>query len=616
MIHWVRIVSLFMIEKIRTHLAHITLVTGLALTLLGYFSFGLYHLTKYATTDEQFWLYNRIPDYWKALADGKLANTHINDKPGVTLAFTSGLGLLLEPHPENHKISGSDLYDQYFTRYTEKLYFLFRFPLLFINGLFLFYLFWVVRKLTNNPIALWTTILTGLSPVLLGMSRIINPDALLWSTGAGALFSYLAFLKTDEKKLFWLAGVFTGLALLTKYVATVLFLFYVVSFLGYGLVLYRENSGAFLQYLKKHALAVLGVYGVSLAVLAVLMPAALVKPKFLYEATIGFESFRPFALPLLALLAWIVADIQYKGGLVTRRVMGFCHRYQSPLFRAVLALFFAIVLLTGINWMTGESLFTLSQVPVDARSSDVFLTQTNLWQKIFLEAYPLVFSVTPVVLLLTLAYLIKALFLTEGKLGRHLLPVLLSLFVLIFWAGGIFSGVLLTTRYMIMLYPIMALLAAFGLYSLTPRFMEDPRVIAALSAALILCGVSSLWLSKPFYYNYASALLPERYIVSSTWGFGGYEAAQYLNALPHADKLTVWSDYRGVCEFFVGKCIITRDYNVGDYQVDYYVLSRRGQARLDDRILNSLEDKNIISVWKLFVGGRPENFVAIYKANE
>ena len=39
-------------------------------------------------------------------------------------------------------------------------------------------------------------------------------------------------------------------------------------------------------------------------------------------------------------------------------------------------------------------------------------------------------------------------------------------------------------------------------------------------------------------------------------GEGSIEAANYLNALPGAGEMTIWSDKGAVCEAFIGKCLI------------------------------------------------------------
>ncbi|HDZ85159.1 MAG TPA: hypothetical protein ENH35_01240, partial [Candidatus Moranbacteria bacterium] len=59
----------------------------LALSLIIYFLFGFNHLTESVTSDEHYWVYDRVPEYWEAISNQKWKKTRVNDKPGITLAY-------------------------------------------------------------------------------------------------------------------------------------------------------------------------------------------------------------------------------------------------------------------------------------------------------------------------------------------------------------------------------------------------------------------------------------------------------------------------------------------------------------------------------------------------
>ena len=72
--------------------------------------------------------------------------TYINDKPGVSVALISGVGLLAEPNPEEHRIRDSKItenenYTVYDSNKTDKINFSLRFPILLFNALFLVFSF-------------------------------------------------------------------------------------------------------------------------------------------------------------------------------------------------------------------------------------------------------------------------------------------------------------------------------------------------------------------------------------------------------------------------------------------------------------------------------------------
>ncbi|MEI9967002.1 MAG: hypothetical protein WDN67_05285 [Candidatus Moraniibacteriota bacterium] len=77
----------------------------LVLALVTYLGFGLYHLGKFQTADEDLWFANlstgRVHQYFAAWENHDWKHTRVNDKPGVTTALLSGsLGLLVDTNPE------------------------------------------------------------------------------------------------------------------------------------------------------------------------------------------------------------------------------------------------------------------------------------------------------------------------------------------------------------------------------------------------------------------------------------------------------------------------------------------------------------------------------------
>ena len=583
--------------------------------LATYLMLGVTGLSRYVTTDEQFWVYGRIPKYWNGIKQMNFEKTHINDKPGVSLALVSGTALPWVGNPDTHRIQDDTVLDQYHIEQTEPLYFSFRLPLLLFNSILLLYLVWIVNRVTTVWVALWTFILTAFSPVLFGMSRIVNPDALLWSFSACALFSYLALLKTDERKFLFLTALFTGLALLSKYVATILFVFFFVTFLWQHANTARGNSVC-VQKIQKQAIDLFLIFFGAIVIFVLLMPAALLKPQFLYDGTIGFSGFKPFVIPMVLILLSMIADASLHRGRFLLPVFHFIQRIRPFISLSILM---GVVLLLGatlVNWMTHEGLQSLNHIPIDARSSEMFTKHTSLVAKMLLESYPLVFSVTPFVVVLIFSGWFLCIF-SRNKQHEHdwLFP-LFSLFLVIFLVGGILSDVLLTTRYMIILFPMMSFLAALSLFRISALWTKQRVWYMILTLCVLIASLISLLLIRPFYYNYASFLLPKEYIVSSAWGFGGYEAAQYLNSLPVDQDRIVWSDYRGVCEFLVGKCIVDRAYDKGLYPVEYYVLTRRGQSRSDNHMLNSFEERGIQPEWSLLIDNRSQNYISIYRNSE
>jgi len=209
----------------------------LALSVCLFYAFGAYHLGKFKTADEYYWIQERVPQYWDALSSQNLKKTLINDKPGISVALVSGAGLLFEEAPIRYLTKVDDDLKTYAVEKSERVNLAFRLPILIFNGFFLIFFFWIIRRTTENRwIALWSVILMSLSPILIGISQIINPDSLLWAFSTAAIFSYFALLKTGEKKFIFLTSLFAGFSVLSKYTADILFPFFFLFMLIFYLI--------------------------------------------------------------------------------------------------------------------------------------------------------------------------------------------------------------------------------------------------------------------------------------------------------------------------------------------------------------------------------------------
>ena len=212
--------------------------TLLGISMAVYFIFAFNHLTKFISADEHFWLPNsgaeRIQNYWEAISARKWKDTRINDKPGITLAYTSGLALLFEKNPKEQFIYSKGPIDIYNPQKTEEINFWYRLPIVLVTGFAFLFFFWIVRKITENDwIALFSTVGMLSSPILLGISQIVNPDSLFWIFGAACVLSFYAYLQRGGWKFSLLTGIFLGLSLASKYVSVIFFPFFFLMMLGY-----------------------------------------------------------------------------------------------------------------------------------------------------------------------------------------------------------------------------------------------------------------------------------------------------------------------------------------------------------------------------------------------
>lgn len=655
----------------------------LATALLVYLWTGITTLTDFITADEHFWLPNygseRIQEYWRAVAEGDWEDTRINDKPGVTLAYMPGfvLPLVGDLIARQVTVSPDEIYRVFDPAITTRINFAFRLPLFVFNGLLIMYLYRLLRRLTGDA---RFAALAGagmlLSPVLLGMSQIVNPDTLFWTFGTATILSFAAYVRFGTRRDVWTTAGLFGLTLASKYVGLILMPFFLVMIAIGELVRHEATATEQPPATAARILAAMRAYWTvilgAIAVFALLMPALLVDTETLYASTIGFHGMLPVVLVAVATTAALAADAlltQSAGLRAVVRVMGpRLHLVERAVYGVVLA----AVLFALFNWLLRNSLVDLTDIPFDAKTKASFTTGNPFLVRFAVEFVPLVFALTPVTLLLLVAALVQG---VCGTIRDRALSLMLVAFVPVFYLAVVAQGLLVTVRYSILLFPIVLILGAgvlthrggwnhaarllssglaatfllaigvtllhaqqdttgqvameafvgqnkvlvsigmllvlsVGTWLLTAAARRVPwgRVpYLALAGIFVAASCVSLYLARPHFFIYTSSLLPDRYILWHGWGYGGYEAAQYLNAKPDARNLVIWTDAHGVCEFFVGKCIHRSKLDTTIYRPAYIVRTLRGQLSPKFPVATGSSE------WSYAIGGRKKNFIRIYR---
>lgn len=591
--------------------------------LVIYFSFGFHHIGKFITADEHLWVYDRIPQYWDAISKQNWKKTYVHEKPGITLSIISGTALLKYPNPSNYlkenraSVTGS-------TKPLENMLSAFRVPILIFNAFFSFFFFWILFKITKKRwVALWSSILILLSPILLGASQIVNADSLVWTFATATILSFIAYLDKNEKKFIFLTGLFLGLSMLTKFSATVLIPFIFIISIAFYLEKIndlKEGKNDIPKKLLQTSLSFFSIIAISLATFAILLPDSFIEIKrCFYEGTIGYSSMPYILLPIAIFYILIIIDYFYTKNKITIFVFEKLHKLWKKYSVIIYLFLVAVFFLTIINYIFKDFL-NLEKIPFDARQGKIFKQAPPL-EKILLEARPLIFSFTPIVVFFCFFVWIKSIF---YNIKERFLVFSLSTFIIVYIAAVLQQELLNIVRYNLIIYPAFSILAAIGLDYLIPKNKKSFLSNSLITSLVIFFSFVSIWQIKPFYFNYTNFLLSKKYIILDSWGYGGYEAATKLNSIPGAEKKIIWSDYYGVCEFFKGTCLL--DYSIDQKinPIDYFVLTRRGGIRYYQKLnhksfvrksknLLNLDKyyKNSISIWELNIDERPGNFVKI-----
>jgi 4-amino-4-deoxy-L-arabinose transferase-like glycosyltransferase len=594
--------------------------------LIGtYLVFGIHHIGQFITADEHYWVEERVPQYWQAIRNHKWTKTFINDKPGVSLALIDGPSFALHPEAIRHCDEAEDKMitcNQSVTD-TGSLYAAFRIPILFLNAFFLIILCVLISQIAGPWVALLTTALTAFSPIILGVSQIINPDALLWSCGTIGIFSFLAYLEKREWKYIAITIIATGFALLSKYAAIILIPTYMLFAALFFLLRNSDHDNTearrwLLTSARSIGLIALG----SIAILCFFLPALLLNDKYihLFLETIPHKGILSI-IAFSALLLFIIDTFLLKNVIFFR--LRDIIRKSGFLLRSIPLAFLAVLLIAIATRIVFPEWEIYSKIPFDMKNfinARYYGVTLNPFETFILEWQPIIFSQTPVALLGLLAFFTLPPKPSDER--YRFFSIAIPLFAVTYISIFLVSDVLVTPRYSILLYPLFAFLAALGLDHIATRFQRYHYAQTALTMLILVASLLSLLSVRPFYFNYSNFLLPKNSLISDSWGYGGYEAAQYLNSLPDAKDLTVWSDYYGVCEFFVGRCLTAYTFDKETIKPDYYILTRRGGIRYMSRWDRWEEKSGLIAykyygapdpAWQLSIDGRSKNFVKVVK---
>lgn len=587
------------------HYKRITIFLVIFIVLLTNLFFGFSRLSKYSAVDEPYWTYKRIPKFWTAIQDKKWRSTNINDKPGITVALVSGVGLLsVDPLP--YKSIRQEPKSAETAKKIQQINFSFRWPIYLVSFFFLILFFLLLKKLLGTSIALLSLIFIGLSPIILGISLIVNPDSLLWGFLPLSIISYLVYQKEKNKYYLILSGIFLGLSILTKYVANILY----VYFLGLLFLEYIYNSHHqknFFEYFKKAFFDYLILVATSMAVFFFLFPASWHTPKMVLEGTIFSKAFKSTWPFFLAFLGLILADLIFVKSRFTYFILKYLAKYKQLLKKITGGFVLLSVAFILINVYSGMKIFNFESMMASPKGGSGFVLSKFVSQ-VLADLYALIFGLTPLVFLSFIFGVFANSFKKEIRSKKSVTVLYFLIFIIFYYIASSVNHVTATVRYQIVLYPLASIIAAIGFYQFInlPKIKKYFRAYWA-NALVIIFSIISLLSIAPFYFCYASSFLPQKYVLNlKDMGDGSYEASQYLNSLPNAKQLVIWSDKGAVCESFVGLCKVGFHKNdVKGFNFNYFVVSN-GRKNRSLKMSGPFEQP--VSFTKLYSSDSPASF--------
>jgi hypothetical protein len=535
-------------------------------------------LGNFITVDEPKWLYVRVPQLVDSIATSTWLSTLINDKPGVLPAFLSAA---LVDNQNYVSLSANE---------ASGYLLLWRLPIVIFTILALLYAYWLLRKLFDEKSALLAYCLIAASPFLMTISRIVNPDSTLWSTSLIALLCFAVFLKTQSNRYLYLSAFFQALALLSKFTASINFLLF---FLLAALTAIANNDSKHTsEALKKNMYAFVANVLVSIFVYAVSLPYTWIDIAQIPTGTIAVR-FIQVAYPALFLaFSAIALDIS----LNKARFLSFAWKQNLFLWgtRFINLVILAAMAIAAFNYLTNYSLINIPQFEVSFS-----LVKTNVLLGIAITNFTYLLLGLPLVMLLPfIGYQIYSLrrntlesFVGKLSAGINILFTAYSL------ATG-FDNTIANIRYQIIFLPFLGLLGGWIWQKAIVRFIPPRYQLIAFLCLIVACFAPLV--SSKYPWTFTNILNYKGLAVQQSWGFGGYDVAEYLNSLPDAENIQIWTDVEGVEEFFVGQTNWRARSNPFDPEldVDYLVLTPAGQRILLEA-LNSGSDEFVFYHYKV-----------------
>jgi len=172
----------------------------------------------FMTADEKNWL-SRSNEYIKAWRHLRINDTLQTTHPGITVMFVAGLAVYVA------QLFYHMVFDASITNGLLRFAVFAQVSMAIINALLVVGIFLALRRLLPRFVAIAAGLVLALDPYLIGFSKIVHVDAFLTGFLTLAVLLLLAYDKTKNKKIFYLAGVFAALAILTKLPAIAVFPF-------------------------------------------------------------------------------------------------------------------------------------------------------------------------------------------------------------------------------------------------------------------------------------------------------------------------------------------------------------------------------------------------------
>ncbi|NCU42422.1 MAG: phospholipid carrier-dependent glycosyltransferase, partial [Candidatus Moranbacteria bacterium] len=482
--------------------------------VFGVGSFFLFeNLAKFETSDEDYWKEDRIPSYWEGikngLREGDWLKTAINDKPGVGLALISGAGLPFVPEIKEYvrsgKVGGDWLYRSFKTEWSESINFGLRLPVAIFSLLaFAFLLFLIFHWTHSFLITSFSALFFFLNPFLLGISRILNPDTIFWISSFISFLAFFLCLERRQWRYVFLAGIFFGLAVSSKYTANLLVPIFLITLSIFFVFRFSKRTKGEAQKIFRHVLLQFIVALVlGYAFFAFLMPAVFQEPSLFWKGTV----FSPGLTPILPFIAgfftFLVIDVFLFKSFFMLFLSSFLRVYVRFFLRFLASIFLILILFHLVNAFSGGNFVPIDDIKEITRGElngekynktlPFPYAQNNGFSLAFIkkvmgQSASTLFSIPSFIFFILIIGLVRILW--KGNTSYQEFVFVALIIPWIFFVGGIISGVFVNARYAILIQPFISFLGVMliVIFKSTSSFGGSITGILFLLGAVISGG--------------------------------------------------------------------------------------------------------------------------------
>lgn len=182
-------------------------------------------LGRFVTFDEPVWVFRTLL-FWRAVAEGRWADTAVAAHPGVLTMILGGAGIGLErladPAPVERAwelaatLPGLRATDGEALQVLGPLLTAATWPVALAQALGIALCYVLAARAFSRSVALVFAALLALDPFAIGLARVLHVDGLQAICGAVALLAAAAYLRTGSRKVLALSGVAAALTVLAK----------------------------------------------------------------------------------------------------------------------------------------------------------------------------------------------------------------------------------------------------------------------------------------------------------------------------------------------------------------------------------------------------------------